>query len=193
MGLADGESGLVVVKEDHLDAVRRNFAVIVNKEDHILKLIEKPIAPQTCLKGCGLYVLTPDIFDAIRITPGAGPQNEIGITDSIQTLVDLGFRLRATRSIDWDVNVTSPGDLLMCNLRYLRERNMQNCIGPQARIAPEVRMRSTIVGNFADIAGPSEFVECLIFSETKVANMGDRLQRCIVAPGTVWACQPALA
>ena len=54
-------------------------------------MIEKPRYVDSQLKGCGLYVFDPHIFDAIRRTPRTAMRDEYEITDSIQILINDGY------------------------------------------------------------------------------------------------------
>ena len=54
-------------------------------------VIEKPRYVDSQLKGCGLYVFDPHIFDAIRRTPRTAMRDEYEITDSIQILINDGY------------------------------------------------------------------------------------------------------
>ena len=57
----------------------------------VQRVIEKPRYVDSQLKGCGLYVFDPHIFDAIRRTPRTAMRDEYEITDSIQILINDGY------------------------------------------------------------------------------------------------------
>jgi NDP-sugar pyrophosphorylase family protein len=57
-----------VMRGAEAERIRRNYSVEV-KADRIVALEEKPVDPPNDLLGCGTFVLTPEIFDAIDATP----------------------------------------------------------------------------------------------------------------------------
>src|SRR5205814_1431206 len=125
------------------------FAVLTDPSGRIERVIEKPAAPPTDVKGCGVYVFDPTIFEAIRRTPPSPLRNEREITDAVQRLVDFGRPVYAVDVVRWDVNITYPETLLLCNLRLLWERNQDNLIGDGALISGRARLTSSIIGDRA--------------------------------------------
>ena len=73
---ADVGAVLAVKVEDDPAAVSRNFAVFENEQGFVTRVIEKPRHARTKLKGCGLYLFGPEIFDAIRRTPRTAMRDE---------------------------------------------------------------------------------------------------------------------
>ena len=73
-------------------------------------MIEKPRYVNSQLKGCGLYVFDPHIFDAIRRTPRTAMRDEYEITDSIQILINDGYVTHHHPIAERDLNLTKPAD-----------------------------------------------------------------------------------
>src|SRR5579884_43697 len=121
--------GIVVKREDTPEPVKRNFAVLTTPDGRVWRVIEKPKDPPSLLKGCGVYLFTPAIFDAIRRTPRSALRGEYELTDAIQQLIEGGGAVYSEELARWDVNLTYPGDLLDCNLRMLRERRLECLVG----------------------------------------------------------------
>lgn len=113
------DASVAVFEEPDPERLGRNFRVDVDEGDRVLRVVEKPRAEGPGLKGCGLYAFTPAIFEAVRATP-PGPRGEIGITESLQTLIDLGLPVRAARMCRWDLNLTHFGDLELCGRALTR-------------------------------------------------------------------------
>ena len=181
-----GAAGTIVVRRDTPDAVRRNFAVVTDPDGRVGRVIEKPAEPPTDLKGCGVYVFDGAIFDAIRRTPRSALRNEYEITDAVQLLVEMGRPVYAADVVRWDVNVTFPEDLLACNLRVLRERQLDCLVGAGARVSRWARLAASIVGDRAIVDSPIHLEECLVLPDTRVASQGGTLRRRIFADGLIW-------
>jgi dTDP-glucose pyrophosphorylase len=184
-----GADGAVVVRQEpDLDVIRLNFSVITDGEGRISRVIEKPTDPPNTLKGCGVYMFTPEIFDAIKATPRSKLRNEYEITDAIQTLVNKSkggiFSEELAR---WDWNITFPGDLLDLNLKVLRERQLDSLVGQGAVINQNTQLVSSIIGDRAVIEAPTLVEECLILADCKVDKHYGSLRRQIFADGLTWA------
>jgi dTDP-glucose pyrophosphorylase len=189
--VANGASGSIVVRRDTTDAVRRNFAVVADAEGRVSQVVEKPAHPPTDQKGCGVYVFEGAIFDAARRTPRSSLRNEYELTDAVQTLVEMGCPVYATEVVRWDVNVTYPEDLLACNLRLLRERQLDCLIGPGARINPAAQIQQSVVGGGAAVDAPVTLEECVVLPEAHVDQGTGPIRRRIFADGLVWAADGA--
>lgn len=191
--VADGAAATVVVRHDRPEAVRRNFAVLIDEDGRVRRVVEKPAHPPTTLKGCGVYVFTPLIFEAIRRTPRSTIRDEYEITDALQILIDLaaddGLAVHAAEVVRWDVNVTYPADLLACNLRLLRESRAERLVGATARVSALAHLRGSIVGDNAvvDADGPAQLEECLVLPRVRVANLVGLVRHRIFGEGVSWA------
>lgn len=182
-----GAAGVVVVREDSADHVRQNFSVDLHPDGRIRRVIEKPADPPTLLKGIGLYVFTPAIFDAIRRTPRSALRNEVELTDAIQTLVGMGLPVYPSQCVKWDINVTRPEDLLACNLKLLRELEQQSLVGPGAQVHAGAQLLDSVVGNDAVVEAPTVFEECLILPGVDVGRPTGPQRRRIFTDGLVWS------
>jgi glucose-1-phosphate thymidylyltransferase len=183
----EGAAGTIVVRRDTPAAVRRNFAVVTERGGRVSRVIEKPAEPPTDLKGCGVYVFDRTIFDAIRRTPRSALRNEYEITDAVQILIDMGRPVYAADIVRWDVNITFPADLLECNLRVLRERQLESLVGEGARISVQTRLAGSIVGERAVVDSPVMLEQCLVLPGAHVAELRENAHRCIFGNGLHWA------
>ncbi|HEX7475963.1 MAG TPA: bifunctional sugar-1-phosphate nucleotidylyltransferase/acetyltransferase [Dehalococcoidales bacterium] len=93
------------------------LGVIESREGQVLKIHEKLDNPPSHLVNAGLYVLTPDIFDAIEKTEKS-PRGEYDITDSIQIMIDGGNPMVYQEIGFWPF-LDYPWDLLNVNERFL--------------------------------------------------------------------------
>ena len=77
-----GIGGVLACKrEPNLEAIKRNFVVLLGPDGFVTRVIEKPRHPRTDLKGCGIYLFDLSFFDAVRRTPRTAMRNEYEVTD----------------------------------------------------------------------------------------------------------------
>ena len=179
---------LAVKQEEDPEAIKRNFAVLLNEEGYVKRVIEKPRYVTNPLKGCGLYLFDLHIFDAIRRTPRTAMRDEYEITDAIQILVDDGFPVVTSNIVKKDMNVSFPHDLLLCSLEELRHQGKPSLVGKDCHIHPEAVLEEAIIGDNVRINQPIRIHQSLIFSNTSVDTHAD-LERCIVTPETMIECK----
>ncbi|MHB8376485.1 MAG: sugar phosphate nucleotidyltransferase [Dehalococcoidia bacterium] len=173
---------LLVAEEPDPEAIRRNFAVEVREGMRVARVVEKPREPRTDLKGCGIYVFTRSIFDAIRRTPRSPLRNEFEITDAIQMLVDDGQELIAVGGVRWDINITSPGDLLNCNLRVLNDLGKPSVLGEDVRMPGGMTIADSVIGDRVIFDHPMSIERSLILADSHIRTRSGALLRAIVAP-----------
>lgn len=179
---------LAVKREQDPEAIKRNFAVLLNEDGRVKRVIEKPRYVTNSIKGCGLYLFDLHIFDAIRRTPRTAMRDEYEITDAIQILVDDGFPVVAADIVREDMNVSYPHDLLLCSLEELRHRNQPYLVGKDCSLHPGVKLERTVVGDRVRVSAPIRITDSVLFSETVVDSPVD-LDKYIVTPETWIDCK----
>jgi bifunctional UDP-N-acetylglucosamine pyrophosphorylase/glucosamine-1-phosphate N-acetyltransferase len=97
----------------------RDTAWVETEGRQVVGINEKVEAPPTNLVNAGLYLLTSDIFRAIKETPKS-PRDEYEITASLQLLIDGGHGVSFERLGFW-LTASYPWDLLAMNERLLTE------------------------------------------------------------------------
>jgi dTDP-glucose pyrophosphorylase len=172
---------LLVARERDPAAISRNFAVELGDAGRITRVVEKPQQPKTDLKGCGFYVFRRSIFDAIRRTPRSALRNEYEITDAIQVLLDDGQELIAVDGETWDINITSPADLLDCNLRMLRLMKKQSIIADGARLPEGMSISMSVIGSDVVVDRPLRIDRSLILAGSHIIGSEESLVRAIVS------------
>ncbi len=183
----------LVVRRDNFEALRKNFAVLIEAPTRrVTRVIEKPQSDPgpDRLKGCGLYLLDLPIFAAIRRTPRSTVRNEYEITDAIQILIDSGERVETAEVVEEDVNISTPADLLRCNLEELDRLGVANLIGPEAVIAPTAHLRRCIIGAGARIGGKVNLEDCLVFPSVTIGDPQRPLRNHIVTAEVYIDCNP---
>lgn len=135
-------------------AIRKNFAILMDDAGRVTRVIEKPRHTQNRLKGVGLYLFDPVIFDAIRRTPRTAMRDEYELTDAIQVMIDDGNDTRMSTCIGDDINLTSPADLLHCNLLVARRQGAANLCADSAELHPGVRLDQAVIGARVQVRQP---------------------------------------
>ena len=159
---------LATMVEEDVDKIKRNFAVILDGDGLVERVVEKPQYPQNNLKGCGIYLFSPQIFDAIRRTPRTAMRDEYEITDAIQILINDGGRVRSLNVIERDMNLTYPQDLLELNLYEIARQNGENIVGKRVEIAPTAAVRNCVVGSEVRIGEGVQLENCVVFDRVIV-------------------------
>ncbi len=181
---------VLAVKRDVPAAIQRNFAVVLHASGTVTRVIEKPRYIPSNLKGCGLYLFDLAIFDAIRRTPRTAQRDEYEITNSIQILIEDGFPVYPAETVEWDMNVTFPCDLLTCNKMQLARLGVDSIVAPSARLAAGVRVTGSVIGDRVSITRPITVANSLIFPDVAVDSPDD-LNDALVAPGATITCRSA--
>jgi len=185
-----GVSGVLAVQREEDPAViQKNFAVVVDDKMRVSRVVEKPRYLVNNLKGCGIYLFGPEIFDAIRQTPRTALRDEYEITNAIQIFIDDGYWVKAAEVVAWDYNITFPGDLLDCNRKYLRAIGEDRVIAPTARVHPEARVSGAVVGNRVVVRHPIRIENAVILPDTVVEDTAD-LADCILSRDIRIRCAP---
>jgi len=152
---------------------------VADNDGRAIQVIEKPRHPRSRLKGVGVYLFAPQIFDAIRRTPRTAMRDEYEITDSIQIFINDGYHVFPCECIDKDVNVTFPGDLLDLNLRLLEKSGRGSLVAESAEVAADASIEDTIVGADAKVGAGAWLRRSVVFAGATVPD-GASLDRAIV-------------
>ena len=176
---------LAVKKESNPEYIRRNYAVILNQYGVVKRVIEKPRYVNSDLKGCGIYFFDMSIFDAVRRTPRTAMRDEYEITSAIQILIEDGYPVYAAEVVEWDMNVTVPHDLLLCNLQQLERLGQSNIIGERVSMDPGATISNSIIGNDVRINAPVTIENCLVFPDSALTSASP-LRNTIVTPGAMY-------
>jgi glucose-1-phosphate thymidylyltransferase len=126
----------------------------LDKNGNITKLVEKPKTPMGNLAIIGTYIFSNRIHQAIeRIKPSW--RGELEITDAIQEMITLGFKVKAQTLNSWWLDTGKKDDILSANAKILDEYIQNDIKGTlinstvdgRAKIAPETKIvNSTIRG-----------------------------------------------
>lgn len=99
-----------VVYEENDETIKRTCCIELARDNRILKIVEKPRNPFTKIRGCGVYVFDPRIFEYITKTPMSPPRQEAEITNTL-SLVAKHKRAYGGFIEGVNVNVNTPEDM----------------------------------------------------------------------------------
>jgi len=131
------------------------LGVVELSKGKVVHIYEKTAKPPSHMVNAGVYLLTPDIFDAISRT-SKSPRGEYEITDSLQLMIyegrDVGYQ-----EISYWLDVSYPWDLLPANEYLLKgiEPRTLGAIEDNVVLKGMVSIgKNTIVRSGSYIVGP---------------------------------------
>jgi glucose-1-phosphate thymidylyltransferase len=166
-------ANLVSMYEPDPAMVRRNFVIQADESGRVHRVIEKPRYVDSQLKGCGLYVFDPHIFDAIRRTPRTAMRDEYEITDSIQILINDGYVVHHHPIVERDLNLTKPDDLLTINLIELERNGLPRLVDDSVTSPDGTRIDRSVVGHGVVIRHPIRISNSVIMPNVVVEASTD--------------------
>jgi UDP-N-acetylglucosamine diphosphorylase/glucosamine-1-phosphate N-acetyltransferase len=115
------------------------FGVIEEKEEKLVRILEKPKLPPSDLINAGIFVFRPDIFDQIRRTEKS-VRGEYEITDTLTMMSKTEDVLIHRLRTEW-IDVGRPWDLLKANEIFMARL--------KGRVEGEVEAGATMKGEVA--------------------------------------------
>jgi len=133
----------------------RELGVIEVSGDRVVHIYEKVKKPTSHMANTGLYLFTPDIFDAISRT-SKSPRGEYEITDSLQLMIDKGHSVSYQKISHW-LDLSYPWDLLLANESLLIGIDAQNLGDVEGNVVMKGEVaigQGTVVRSGSYIVGP---------------------------------------
>lgn len=184
-----GGAVLAAKVEHDPKAIQKNFAMILDESGRRVKrVIEKPRHAPNNLKGVGLYLFDLPVFDAIRRTPRTAMRDEYEITESIQVMIDDGHPVGVSQCIRDDINVTTPRDLLRCNLLEARRHPTLHVRGDNVTLADGASIDGAVIGHNVIVPNAIKIRHSVVFDNTYVGVHED-LDQSIVLPDLIVDCK----
>lgn len=115
-----------------------DFGVVEIRRGNVVRIVEKPEKPISNLVNAGIYHFNRDILKYVERTP-ISVRGEYEITDSIQLLIQDGYKLKAKEISTW-IDMGYPWDLLNAS-----EKIMSNQV--PKKIEGEVEKGAVLKGN----------------------------------------------
>ena len=146
--------GVSILTAARADAT--GYALVEERDGKVLKIIEGLTLKDVHNVNTGIYIFGPDIFDAIEETLKSD-LGEFGITDSIQRMVDAGYRVDASRTDHTWMDVIHSWNLLVVNARVLED--ISESVHETAEVDGTIKGRvavgsGSIIGAGSYIKGP---------------------------------------
>jgi glucose-1-phosphate thymidylyltransferase len=156
--------GLILLKEVE-DPTKYGVAELDGK-GNITRLVEKPKEPLGNLAIVGTYMLSNRIHQAIdRIKPSW--RGELEITDAIQEMINMGFKVKAELLKTWWLDTGKKDDILSANAKILDEYIKRDLKGDINNSTVEGRVKVDAGARITNstIRGP-----CVIGKNTLIEN-----------------------
>ena len=133
----------------------KDLGVVELSQGKVICIYEKVKKPPSRTANAGLYLFTPDIFDAISQT-SKSPRGEYEITDSLQLMIDQGH-LISYQEISYWLDLSFPWDLLSANESLLAGIESQNLGEVEENVVIKGMVsigKNTVVRSGSYIVGP---------------------------------------
>ena len=131
------------------------LGIVEISKEKVVGIYEKTKRPPSLLANTGLYLFTPDIFDAIEKTEKS-PRGEYEITDSLEILMHKKAGLHYIQLKSWQ-DFSYPWDLLRANETMMQSLKPQNLGAIEENVfihGPVVIGKNTVVKSGSYIEGP---------------------------------------
>ena len=141
----------------------------------VVRLVEKPKDPPSDMALVGVYMFTPQIFEAARAIAPSG-RGELEITDAIQHLIDSGSKVESHTVKGWWKDTGQLADMLEANRLVLEdlERRMEGEVDVETRVEGRVaiehgaRLERSVVRGPAIIGAGTQIVDSYIGPYTSI-------------------------
>jgi len=103
-----------VIKESNKEILKQTCSACLEEDGRISEIIEKPEKPPYNIRGCGIYLFKPEVFNFIRETKINPVRNVKDITDTINDISKVkkayGYLING-----YQININNSDELLKAN------------------------------------------------------------------------------
>jgi glucose-1-phosphate thymidylyltransferase len=138
----------------------------LDDKGNVIKLVEKPKKPESNLAIVGTYLFSNKVHQAIeKIKPSW--RNELEITDAIQQMISMDFKVKAEVLNTWWVDTGKKDDILSANAKVLDEYIKRDIKGKvyNSKVEGRVKISEDAKIKNSTIRGP-----CTIGKETLIQD-----------------------
>ncbi|MHB8104063.1 MAG: bifunctional sugar-1-phosphate nucleotidylyltransferase/acetyltransferase [Dehalococcoidales bacterium] len=131
------------------------LGIVELTDDRVIGIYEKTQRPPSLMANAGLYLFTPEVFEAIAKTEKS-PRGEYEITDSLKILMGKKAGLRYLQLKTWQ-DFSYPWDLLRANETMMQSLEAQNLGAVEENVILKgavVIGKNTVIRSGAYIEGP---------------------------------------
>ncbi|MEJ2126803.1 MAG: glucose-1-phosphate thymidylyltransferase [Candidatus Bathyarchaeota archaeon] len=153
---------LIILKQVE-DPTKFGVATL-DENANIVKLVEKPKNPESNLAIIGTYIFSNKVFQAINKIRPSG-RGELEITDAIQEMINMGFKVKAEILDTWWIDTGKKDDILTANAKVLDEYMTQQIDGTvqDSKIEGRVKIHETAKIINSTVRGPSAIADnCVV-------------------------------
>jgi glucose-1-phosphate thymidylyltransferase len=128
---------------------------MLNKHKDIVKIIEKPAHPRSNLAVIGVYLFRSKIHEAVKKIKFS-KRHQLEITDSIQWLIDHGYKVKSALVQNWWKDTGKPEDILHANrlvIDTIESSNKGKVSHSEIRGRVQIQ-KDTIIENHSTVKGP---------------------------------------
>lgn len=157
----DDESSALILLSEVEEPQRFGIAELDQKNNKILKIIEKPKEPKSNLAVIGIYFLTSKIFKIIDDLKPSW-RNELEITEALQMLMEQEKNIEYDLVTGWWKDTGTPEDILHANKLVLNSIGTLN----QFLIDSDAQIKNkTVIGKNSIISPDSIIIEPVIIGK----------------------------
>lgn len=113
-------SGVVI--EKNRATLKQTNCVLLDEDNRIKEIIEKPAMPKSNIRGCGIYVFDPIVYNYIKKTSISPIRDEKEITDTLELMAKEGKAYGAYIN-GINININSLSNLFWATMLVLKNQN----------------------------------------------------------------------
>lgn len=164
----------------------QDFGVAELLDGRVVRLVEKPQEPKSNLAIIGIYMFDQSVWEAIEcIQPSA--RGELEITDTIQCLIDKGFKVHAHLLDGWWIDTGKMEDILEANRLVLEtiESRIEGLVDQDSKIIGKVVLEKGAEVINSVIRGPAAIGEGTRLVNSYVGPFSSIYRNCLVVSSEI--------